>query len=66
MADLLSNGLHEKGNDMLYYYFTLLKVDYLYSLLRNSLGNGHWSTNKRRGAWLKLIMVFTLNFTLIC
>ena len=50
MADLLSNGLHEKGNDMLNYYFASLKVDYMYSLLRNSLGNGHWSTNKRRGA----------------
>ena len=34
MADLRSNGLHEKvmicyiiGNDMLYYYVVLLKVD---------------------------------------
>ena len=32
----------------------------------NSLGNGHWSTDEKRGAWSKLLMVFTVNFPFIC
>ena len=28
----------------------LIIVDYMYSLLKNPLGNGYWSTAERRGA----------------
>ena len=39
MADLPSNGLREKANDM------LLKVDQMQS----HPGNGHWPADERRG-----------------
>ena len=56
MDDLLSNGLHWKGNDM------LIKVDSKYNFLRKS----PWSTDGRRVAWLKLLTVFTFKFPFIC
>ena len=49
-----------KGNDM------SLKVDDIYSLLRKSHWNNHWSTNGRRRTSSKLLMVFTFNFSFIC
>ena len=52
---------------MLYYYVILLKVDWMYSLLRKSpFGNGLWSANETRGVRSKLMMVFTLNFPFVC
>ena len=50
-----------KGNDM------LLKVDKMYILFRKSWnGNGHSSTDERRGVWSKLLMLFTFNILFIC
>ena len=48
MADLLPNGLHEKVMTCSIRYITKSRLDVQF-VIKNSIGNGHWSTDERRG-----------------
>ena len=44
----------------------LVKVSWMNSLLEKSPWKCYWSTDERRVAWSKLLMVFVLHFPFIC